>query len=162
MTITKVNIIELLTKAENQYAIVKRLHQMFNESLDFEFEDSYLSQLAVYAGLMQQVKMTAPQLFAVKLDEVLEDIAKLKTEMDNQVLTPEMVSHATLLFDTATALGWIEPQPEVPVYTCEVCGFKGRLGLDIVERPYFNSFYRHDSTRWECRDFEACLTRIGR
>ena len=37
----------------------------------------------------------------------------------------------------------------------------GQLGVTIVERPYHNPLYNHDSTRFECRDYESCLTRTG-
>jgi hypothetical protein len=165
MTTTKVNnILELMTQAEKQYELVKNLHHMFTNTQDFDLEDLFLVQLAVYAGIMRQVKAVAPQLFAVKLNELLEDVVKLEAELNkpNRVLTPEMVAQVELLLDTGVALGWVEPQPEAPIYTCELCGYKGRLNKDIVERPYYDVILHRDNTRYECENIQACLTRIGR
>ena len=127
--VTKVSVQELTVKVETQYSAIVRLHQIFNVTQDFEIEDLYLRQLAVYAKLMQQVKVIAPQLFNLKHDGVLEDITKLEAQLNkpNTVLAPELVAQAELLFDTGVVLGWVEPQPEA-IYTCEVCSFKGRLG----------------------------------
>jgi hypothetical protein len=165
MTITKANnILELMTKAKKQYELVKNLHHMFTNTQDFDLEDLFLVQLAVYAGIMRQVKAVAPQLFAIKLGELLKDVIKLETELNkpNQVLTPELVARVELLLDTGVALGWVEPQPVPPVYTCQVCGFRGLLNKDIVERPFYDTTLHRDSTRFECQNIEQCLTRTGR
>jgi hypothetical protein len=162
--ITKVSDQELTVKAETQYLMIVRLHQMFESTQDFGIEDLYLTQLAMYAKLMQQVKVIAPRLLSLKLDGILRDIVKLETELNkpDQVLTQEIVAQAELLFDTAAALGWEMPQPAPLIFTCEICGARGQLGVEIVERPYYDTTLRRDNTRYECKNIQACLTRTGR
>jgi len=43
-------------------------------------------------------------------------------------------------------------------HTCEICG---HTGLDVHEYPYLDRNSKEDSTRYECKDYEACLDRIG-
>jgi len=155
--LTKVSVQELLTKADTQYEVVKKLHQLLDDAGDVDVGDLYRAQLLIYADLMQQVKVTTPRLIELKLKEILVDI----NQFNNPELTPEIVSQTDFLLDLAKSLGWVEPQPKAPVYTCEICGFRGQLGVTIVERPYHNPLYDHDSTRWECADYESCLTRTG-
>jgi len=44
---------------------------------------------------------------------------------------------------------------------CEVCGKLGLINKEIVLADYYNPIFRHDSTRYECRDIERCLDRAA-
>jgi hypothetical protein len=163
VTATKVS--ELISKAENQLEIINSLHQMFDNTLDLEIEDMFLAQLAVYTELIQQVKVVNPQWVTAKLNDVLVEMVNAKaqiTNTSNDALTWEKVSQVTLLMGIAKALGWVEPQPPPSIFTCEICGARGQLGVEIVERPYYDTTLRRDNTRYECKNIQACLTRTGR
>jgi hypothetical protein len=138
---------ELLTKADAQYKAVEKMHQLYNQTLDFDFDDLYLVQFAAYIGLVHQIRAINPQLIESRLKEVLAELA---------AVDKHDIAKTSLLLDTAAALGW---NPPAPIYTCEVCGFKGHLGGDIVEREYYDKFLHRDNTRYECRDIEQCLNR---
>ena len=143
----KTTLQELLTKADAQYKAVEKMHQLYNQTLDFDFDDLYLVQFAAYIGLVHQIRAINPQLIESRLKEVLAELA---------AVDKHDIAKTSLLLDTATALGW---NPPAPIYTCEVCGFKGHLGGDIVEREYYDKFLHRDNTRYECRDIEQCLNR---
>jgi hypothetical protein len=149
---------ELLTKADAQYKAVEKMHQLYNQTLDFDFDDLYIAQLAVYTGLVQQICALNPRFIESRLKEVMGELAEVD-KLWNNGITPEIVARILLLLDTATALGWKQPIPQEPIYTCEVCSFKGHLGADIVEREYYDQVLRRDNTRYECRDIEQCLNR---
>jgi hypothetical protein len=143
----KTTLQELLTKADAQYKAVEKMHQLYNQTLDFDFDDLYLVQFAAYIGLVHQIRAINPQLIESRLKEVLAELA---------AVDKHDIAKTSLLLDTAAALGW---NPPAPIYTCEVCGFKGHLGGDIVEREYYDKFLHRDNTRYECRDIEQCLNR---
>jgi hypothetical protein len=153
---------ELLSIAEEQYQLAEKMYWLYQEKLHFDFYDGYIAQLAVYARQIQQIRLVNPQYIELKLKDVLVEVKKLWPGHGNEVLTAELVAKVALLLDRATALGWKQPLPENSVYSCEICGFTGRLGVDIVQRPFFNRVLRRDSTRWECIDIERCLCRTGR
>jgi uncharacterized LabA/DUF88 family protein len=152
---------ELLTKAEEQYQIAEKMHRLYQENLDFDFYDLYRAQMAEYASLIQQARLVNPLLTELKLKEMLAEIKKLWPEQGNGI-TPDLVARVALLLDTAAAMGWNPPTPEIPTCSCEVCGNKGHLGVDIVEREFYDRTLERDSTRWECKNIEKCLDRIGR
>ena len=143
----KTTLQELLTKADAQYKAVEKMHQLYNQTLDFDFDDLYLVQFAAYIGLVHQIRAINPQVIESRLKEVLAELA---------AIDKHDIAKTSLLLDTATALGW---NPPAQIYTCEVCGFKGHLGGDIVEREYYDKFLHRDNTRYECRDIEQCLNR---
>jgi hypothetical protein len=151
----KTTLQELLTKADAQYKAVEKMHQLYNQTLDFDFDDLYLVQFAAYIGLVHQIRAINPQVIESRLKEVLAELAEVD-KLWNNGITPEIVAGTSLLLDTATALGW---NPPAPIYTCEVCGFKGHLGEGIIEREYYDKFLQRDNTRYECRDIEQCLNR---
>ena len=143
----KTTLQELLTKADAQYKAVEKMHQLYNQTLDFDFDDLYLVQFAAYIGLVHQIRAINPQVIESRLKEVLAELA---------AVDKHDIAKTSLLLDTATALGW---NPPAPIYTCEVCGFKGHLGEGIIEREYYDKFLQRDNTRYECRDIEQCLNR---
>ena len=154
---------ELIAKAENQLEIIKSLHRMFDSTLSLEVDDMYLVQLTVLTGLIQRVKAVNPQWVIAKLNAVLVELVMAKATINKPDLTWEKVTQVTMLFDLAKALGWTQPQLESPSsYFCQVCGYVGRLGVDIVERPYYDVTLHRDNTRYECENIQACLTRTGR
>jgi hypothetical protein len=161
LIITDTSYKELLSIAEEQYLIAEKIYWLYQEKLDFDVYDLYIAQLAVYALQIQKIRLTDPQYIELKLKDVLAEANQLWPEHGNERITAELVAKVALLLDTATALGWKEPLPEISVYSCEVCGFKGHLGVDIVERPFFDRVQQRDSTRWECKNIEKCLDRIG-
>lgn len=153
---------ELLNKAEAQYQIAEKMYWLYQETLDFDFYDMYRAQMAVYANLIQQVRLVNPQCVELKLNRILAEVNKLWPEDGNSEITPELVAKVAFLLDTASAMGWNAAKPEVSIYSCEVCGYKGHLGVDIVESEFYDRILKRDSTRWECKDIEECLDRLGR
>ena len=161
-TFTDTSLKELLSKADGQHLIVERMFWLYQKNLDFDFYDIYLTQLAGYARQIQQIGLVNPSVIEFKLKEVLTEVNKIWPVHGDRGITPELVAKVTFLLDMATALGWRQPTPEVLLCSCEVCGYKGYLGVDILERPYYDRLFKRDSTRWECKDIEKCLDRTGR
>ena len=162
--VTAIKTNELIAKTESQLELIKNLHLMFDNTLDFSVEDMYLCQMTIYAVLIQQVKAVNPQWVTAKLNDALVELVTTKAAINksDQSLTWEMVSRIVLLFGIAKALGWVEPQPEPLVYSCQICGCTGQLNKDIVERPYYDNVLHRDNVRFECQNIEQCLTRTGR
>jgi len=159
---TDTSLKELLSKAEEQYLIAEKMYSLYQEALDFDLYDLYVARLAKYTRQMQQIRLVNPESIELKLKDVLTEANQLWPEDGNNGMTPESVAKVTFLLDIATALGWEASTPKISIYTCEVCGYRGYLGVDILERPYYDRLFKRDSTRWECKDIEKCLDRVGR
>jgi len=120
---------ELLNKAEEQYGIAEQLYWLFQETLDFDFRDLYILQMARYASQIRRIRQVNSDFIRLKCQEVLVAAETLWAEhtlnwvektgtdgskvLEEQGLTAEVVAMYTLLLDTAQALGWKPPMPKV-------------------------------------------------
>ena len=137
---------ELLTKADAQYKAVEKMHQLYNQTLDFDFDDLYIAQLAVYTGLVQQICALNPRFIESRLKEVMGELAEVD-KLWNNGITPEIV--ARILFTTrhgysARLETTNSPRANIHLRSLQL---QGHLGADIVEREYNDQVLRRDNTR---------------
>jgi len=120
---------ELISKADEQHVIIEKLYGLYQETLDFDFYDMYIVQLALFAEQIQRIRAINPQIIRMKCQEILAEADNLWAKNSlkwvegtgddgnkvlEQNLTPEIVAEYAFLLDTAQALGWKAPMPKLP------------------------------------------------
>ena len=121
----------LLTKANEQYELVEKTYDLYQDTLDSHAYAVYVYQLIKYARCIGRIRSVNPEMIKAKCQDTLDEAARLwaahtikwveKSDgKENKILvpvdkednlTPEVVARHMFLLDTAQALGWEPPKP---------------------------------------------------